>query len=214
MALLNAEIRQEVSKILGEMVSPIKLVTFTKEQGCEYCDQLVQLLEEVAELSDKVTVETYVLGKAPEAVQKYNVTEAPTIVFEGAKDYGIRFHGIPAGYEFSTLIHGMLAVSRGESELDEATKAYVKGLTEPVDLQVFVTTSCPYCPRAATLAMEMALLSDKVTARVYEATEYQELFMDYDVMGVPLTVVNNRERIEGAAPAPMVVDAIRHALEA
>ncbi len=213
MALLNDEIRNEVSKMLAEMTSPIKLVTFTKEQGCEYCDQLVQLLEEVASLSDKVTLQTYTLESAADVAQKYNVTAAPVIVFEGAKDYGIRFHGIPAGYEFSTLLHGMLAVSRGESELDEQTLSYLNNLQKPVDLQVFVTTSCPYCPRAALLAMEMALASDKVNARVYEATEYNDLFMDYDVMGVPLTVVNDRERIEGAAPAPMVVDAIRHALE-
>lgn len=213
MALLNDEIRKEVKKMLAEMTSPVKLVTFTKESGCEYCDQLVELLEEVAALSDKLSVQTYVLGTDMEMAQRYDVTEAPTIVFEGAKDYGIRFHGIPAGYEFSTLLHGILAVSRGHSELDEQSKAYLDGLAQPVDLQVFVTTSCPYCPRAATLAMEMALASDKVKARVYEATEYQELFMDYDVMGVPLTVVNDRERIEGAAPVPMVMDAIRHALE-
>ncbi len=213
MALLNNEIRTEVSKMLVEMTSPVKLVTFTKERGCEYCDQLVQLLDEVASLSDKLSVETHVLEHAADVAQAYGVTEAPTIVFAGAKDYGIRFHGIPAGYEFSTLLHGILAVSRGHSELDEQTQAYLDGLKEPVDLQVFVTTSCPYCPRAATLAMEMALASDKVNARVYEATEYQELFMDYDVMGVPLTVVNDRERIEGAAPVPMVVDAIRHAVE-
>lgn len=213
MALLNDEIRKEVKKMLAEMTSPVKLVTFTKESGCEYCDQLVELLKEVAALSDKLSVQTYVLGTDMEMAQRYDVTEAPTIVFEGAKDYGIRFHGIPAGYEFSTLLHGILAVSRGHSELDEQSKAYLDGLAQPVDLQVFVTTSCPYCPRAATLAMEMALASDKVKARVYEATEYQELFMDYDVMGVPLTVVNDRERIEGAAPVPMVMDAIRHALE-
>lgn len=213
MALLNDEIRKEVKKMLTEMTSPVKLVTFTKESGCEYCDQLVELLNEVAELSDKLSVQTYELGSHAEIAQRYGVTEAPTIVFEGAKDYGIRFHGIPAGYEFSTLLHGILAVSRGHSELDEQSKAYLDGLAQPVDLQVFVTTSCPYCPRAATLAMEMALASDKVKARVYEATEYQELFMDYDVMGVPLTVVNDRERIEGAAPVPMVMDAIRHALE-
>lgn len=213
MALLNDEIRKEVKKMLAEMTSPVKLVTFTKESGCEYCDQLVELLNEVAELSDKLSVQTYELGSHAEIAQRYGVTEAPTIVFEGAKDYGIRFHGIPAGYEFSTLLHGILAVSRGHSELDEQSKAYLDGLAQPVDLQVFVTTSCPYCPRAATLAMEMALASDKVKARVYEATEYQELFMDYDVMGVPLTVVNDRERIEGAAPVPMVMDAIRHALE-
>lgn len=213
MALLNDEIRKEVKKMLAEMTSPVKLVTFTKESGCEYCDQLVELLEEVAALSDKLSVQTYVLGSDTEMAHRYNVTEAPTIVFEGAKDYGIRFHGIPAGYEFSTLLHGILAVSRGHSELDEQSQAYLDGLAQPVDLQVFVTTSCPYCPRAATLAMEMALASDKVKARVYEATEYQELFMDYDVMGVPLTVVNDRERIEGAAPVPMVMDAIRHALE-
>jgi hypothetical protein len=61
------------------------------------------------------------------------------VVVEGARDYGIRFLGVPAGYEFSNLIDSIIAVSSGESGLSEATAAALGGLTEDVVIKVFST---------------------------------------------------------------------------
>src|SRR5690606_36762162 len=81
-----------------------------------------------------------------------------------------------------------------------------------VHLQVFVTPTCPYCPRAVVLAHAMAIASDRVRADMVEATEFPHLSMKYNVMGVPRTVINDREFVEGAVPEYMLVDAIRAAL--
>jgi len=61
------------------------------------------------------------------------------VVVEGAQDYGIRFLGIPAGYEFSNLIDSIIAVSTGEAGLTDETKATLAGLTEDVTIKVFAT---------------------------------------------------------------------------
>ena len=58
---------------------------------------------------------------------------------EGARDYGIRFLGIPAGYEFSNLIDSIIAVSRGEASLSDATKASLATLPGDVEIKVFST---------------------------------------------------------------------------
>jgi alkyl hydroperoxide reductase subunit AhpF len=61
------------------------------------------------------------------------------VVVEGAQDYGIRFLGLPGGYEFSNLIDSIVAVSTGEAGLSDETKTALAGLTEDVTIKVFTT---------------------------------------------------------------------------
>ncbi len=75
----------------------------------------------------------------PKKLETYKVDKIPAIALVGAKDYGIRFYGIPAGYEFSSLMDDIVAVSKGESGLAPATKAAVAKINQPVHIQVYVT---------------------------------------------------------------------------
>ena len=63
----------------------------------------------------------------------------PATVVEGARDYGIRFLGIPAGYEFSNLIDSIIAASSGTAALTEETQRALAGLTGDIDIKVFST---------------------------------------------------------------------------
>lgn len=212
MALLNEEILRDVTEMLADMTNPVKLVVFTDDHHCDYCEQIVQLVNEVAATSDRIQVELYEIHRDADKAAELAVKRAPVVAILGDKDYGMRFYGIPSGYEFSTLLHAIQAVGRGHTELDQQTRAFLNGLDKAVDFQVFVTPTCPYCPRAAVLAMHMAMESDKVNTDVVEASEFPDLANQYNVMGVPLNVINDRERVEGAAPPQMIVDAIRKAI--
>ncbi len=212
MALLNDEILNSVKETLAGLTNPVQLAVFTDDQNCEYCPQIVQLLDEVAATSGLVTVEKYEIHNHAAKAQELNIEMAPAIAILGEKDYGLRFYGIPSGYEFSTLLHGIQRAADGKSELDDQTKNYLASVNSPVDLQVFVTPTCPYCPRAAVLAMEMAVESNYVTADIVESSEFPDLANKFNVMGVPLSMVNGKERVEGAAPPNMIVEAIRKAL--
>ncbi|MGC9521261.1 MAG: protein disulfide oxidoreductase [Anaerolineae bacterium] len=212
MALLNDEILQNVKEMLADLPREVKLTVFTDDQNCEYCTEIVQLVNEVAATSDKVVVEQFEIHEHVDQAEAMNIPRAPAIAITGERDYGLRFFGIPSGYEFSTLLHGIQRASHGTSELDASVKEYLASLSKPVEFQVFVTPTCPYCPRAAVLAMEMAVESELVNADVVEAAEFPDLANQYNVMGVPLNVINDQERIEGAAPPNMVVDAIRKAV--
>ena len=209
MALLNDEIVQNVKNMLGDIPQDVKLAVFTDDEHCEYCDEIIQLVNEVAAVTERVSVEQYEIHRDAAQAEALNLKRAPAIAILGKEDYGLRFYGIPSGYEFSTLLHGIQKASEGKSELDAQTKSYLAGLGKPVDLEVFVTPTCPYCPQAAVLAMEMAIESKLVNADVVEASEFPDLSNHYNVMGVPLSVINGSERVEGAAPPQMVVDAIR-----
>jgi hypothetical protein len=67
------------------------------------------------------------------------IDKIPAVAIVGAKDYGIRLYGIPAGYEFGSLIEDIRLVSEGDSGLSPETRKAVAELTKPVKIQVFIT---------------------------------------------------------------------------
>ncbi|NLH09619.1 MAG: glutaredoxin [Chloroflexi bacterium] len=216
MPLLDEKTRRDVQEMLADIAGPARLVVFTQPFECDYCKETREIVEEIAELSDQISVEVYDFQDDAEVARKYNVDKIPAIVLLGAdgKDYGVRYYGIPSGYEFSSLLHDIKAVAAGPEavELSDETRAFLDSLKEDVHLHVFVTPTCPYCPRAVVLAHAMAIASDRVRADMVEATEFPHLSMKYNVMGVPRTVINDREFVEGAVPEYMLVDAIRAAV--
>lgn len=139
MAFLSAKdeaaVRQEFQRIGG----PVKLTVFASELGGEHNAQTVALIREVAALSDKLSVAVLNPHIERDQAAAYGITESPVVVVEGAEDYGIRFLGIPAGYEFSNLIDSIIAVSTGDVGLSDATKTALAGLTEDVTIKVFAT---------------------------------------------------------------------------
>ncbi len=209
MALLNDEIREQVTEMLGDLPNAVRLELFTKTEDCPYCDVIEELLTEVSDISDKIVVDVYDIDADAEKAAEYDLDKAPAIVLLGEKDYGLRFFGVPSNYEFSTLLHGIQLASLGAPmQLDAETKSFLSELETPVDYQVFVTPTCPYCPGAAVLAFEMAVESDLVTANVVEASEFQELAGKYNVMGVPLNVINEEQRVEGRVSPDRIIEAI------
>jgi len=139
MAMLSEKDRQEIRARLKAMESPVKLINFTQELECAFCHETRQLLQEVADLSDKLSLEVYNFQLDKEKVAQYNIDKIPATVIEGAKDYGIRFYGIPSGYEFATLLEDILTVSQERSGLSPATIERLLALDRPLHLQVFVT---------------------------------------------------------------------------
>jgi len=213
MPLLDKETAEQVKQELADLAGPVRLVMFTQEFECDYCAETRQLVEEVAGLSDQLTAEVYNFVTDKEKAEELGVDKIPAIAVIGAEDYGVRFYGIPSGYEFTSLLHAIRMVAAGESELSEEGMQVLAEVTEPVHVQVFVTPTCPYCPRSVVLAHQMAIASPMMRADMVEATEFPHLAMKYRVMGVPRTVINETVHIEGAAPEPMVLEKLQEALD-
>ena len=132
----QAAVRKEFERIGG----PVKLVVFSQSlEAAELCQQNEELMREVAELSDQITVEVLNLAIDRERAEAYGVDQVPAIVVEGSRDYGIRFYGVPLGYEFSNLIDSIIVASTGEPVLSEDTLASLRALATDVDIKVFST---------------------------------------------------------------------------
>ena len=215
MIMIGEKDRKTVKDRLARLMKPVKAVVFTQEMECQFCSETRELMQELAGLTDKLKVEVRdFLGDAAEA-KRLGVDKIPAIALlgEGDKDYGVRFYGIPAGYEFVSLLESLEMVSKGDSGLAPATREKLKGLIKPLHLQVFVTPTCPYCPRAVVLAFKLAMESPLITASMVESTEFPHLANKYQVSGVPHTVIGESPQpMIGAYPEPAAVDLILNAV--
>lgn len=215
MPLLQQQDRDYLVEKFAELQNPVNLIVFTKENDCQYCPETAELAGELAELSDKINLQTVDYDSNMDLAADYNVDKIPaTIVMRGgdeAKDYGIRYYGIPSGYEFSSYIEAISMVGIGESGLSAETKAWAATLETPIEMQVFVTPTCPHCPRAVVLAHQLAMESDLITGHMVEAMEFPELSAKYQVQGVPRTVINENIHMEGSAPESMMLDKLKQA---
>lgn len=221
-AILDDNIRGQVREFFGDLEKPVTVLFFGKKDAddCAYCEQTLQLITELAELTDKIRVVSYDLDENKVEAEQYHVDASPTMVITAEDDgvihdYGIRFKGIPSGHEFTSLVNTLLIVSRRVSGLSAETRQFLKELNQPVHLQVFVTPTCPYCPRAVILAHQMALESPLVEAEMVEAMEFPELSDRFNVSGVPQTTINQGAvNVVGAAPESQLVQQIKQALSA
>jgi glutaredoxin-like protein len=200
MSLLSEKDTKYLRDEFAKLGNTVKLVLFLQEDECPSCDDARTLLEETAGLSEKLELVTYDLARDPERAAAYNVDTAPTVAIEGTADLGVRFRGTPSGYEFSSLVEDIIDVGSGDTSLSAETKDALSRLKGPVHIQVFVTPSCPYCPRAVRTAHMMAMESDKVTADMVMANEFPELSSRYNVMAVPKIVLNEDLSFEGSIP--------------
>lgn len=212
MKLLNKKVIKELNEVFKGLDKKVTLKFFSQEFECRFCRDTRQLLEEVSGLTDKIKLEIYDFMADKEEVEKHGIERIPATVVMDEKDYGIKIYGIPGGYEFTTLIEALKIVSTGETGLAQETKDFLDSLDKDVHLQVFVTPTCPYCPGAVVLAHRMAYYSPKVKGDMIEATEFPELSVKYNVMGVPRTVINETEFQEGAAPEEMIIEKIKETL--
>ncbi len=139
MSFIRDEDLVEIRKRFEPLAQPVKLVHFTQELNLEYGREARQLLQELAAVSDKISLEVFNFLIDKEKVAEYRVDKVPATVVRNGKDYGIRFYGLPAGYEFSTLLDAMLSVSSGDSGLSDDSKELLKKVTQPLHLEIFVT---------------------------------------------------------------------------
>ncbi len=152
MPLLKESDREQLRQEFEKLQNPVKLVFFTQALDCEYCPLTQQVLEEIVGLADKITLQTYNFAVDQAQVFEYKIARVPAIavvrvetaMVDGVatvrdRDYGIRYYGVPAGYEFAALVNDILDVSRGDSGLTAQSKALLAQLIEPLHLQVFST---------------------------------------------------------------------------
>jgi glutaredoxin-like protein len=180
---------------------------------CPTCDEARAVLAELAALSDKLALRVREVAprSADAAVPDVEADEVPAIAIAGPAGGRARFLGLPLGLEFETLLRSLIDAARGSTDLQAVTRQALRGLSRDVHVRVFVTPHCPYCPRVARLAHQMALESPRVRADVIDAEQFPDLADRYEVRGVPKVVVNDTVEFVGAQPEARFLEHILRA---
>lgn len=140
MALLGDEVTAQLKTVFEQLKNPVRLAVFSQAMADPESEQVRRLMEELASAHDLLTAEpvNFVLDR--ERVEALGIVRTPAVAVLGAeKDYGVRFYGLPSGYEFGTLVDAIVDVSSGDSALSEPTRQALGALDKPVHVQVFST---------------------------------------------------------------------------
>jgi alkyl hydroperoxide reductase subunit AhpF len=141
MGLLSAQDERVLSEHLSSITKPVTILLFTQTIGGSDSGMIAkQVLDEVARLNDKITVQekSFVLDTEDRA--KFGVERSPAIVLLSDNvDTRMRLYGAPTGYEFVGLVEAILLAGTGAVELQDETLDLLKTVDKPMHIQVFST---------------------------------------------------------------------------
>ncbi len=191
-------LRGEFSKHLR---SNVELIVFTsKDASCKYCKETIQLAEEVSVLTDKIKLTVYDFNENNDIARQLGVEKYPTTLVcrDGERNGRIKYSGLPSGYEFGSLIEDIKMVSEDEAKISAKAMEMLSRVENPVNIRVFVTPTCPYCPRAVNTAHKFAYKNEKVIGEMIMSSEFSKEAQEAGVTAVPHIVINDEVRFDGA----------------
>src|ERR1700736_6985905 len=147
MSLLNYQVKQQVRERFSERFSgPVQIKLYLRPGsgrlilpsglGCPTCEEARELAQDLQEAAPELIS----LAGIDVSIQESDVTELPTLTlaFPG-EEPRIRWQGLPAGYEFATVVDAIERVSTGDHGLSESTVEQLARVDEQVEVMVFAT---------------------------------------------------------------------------
>lgn len=210
MALFDDKVKKQLGDILAQMKDEVGLVFFSQEIECLTCRDAGSFVQEVASLNPKMKMQKFNFVTDREKAQLYGVDKVPAIVVldKNGKNTGIKFYGIPGGYEINSFLGGILETSGKREPLPKEVADRIAAVKKDVHIQVFVTLACPYCPTAVATAHRLALENDHIRADMVESNTFTPQAIRYNVNSVPKIIINEKHEMIGAQPITAFLDVI------
>lgn len=175
--MLDSAMKNQLKEIFGKLTGTVTL--HAAKSGHADADELLAMLNDVAETSDKIRVEV------PEGAHR----DAPYFEISGAMRSGlVAFRGIPGGHEFSSLILGILHAD-GKGKLPDAgIIERIRGLKGPIRLKTFISLTCENCPEVVQALNLMALLHPDFHHETIDGGVAQSEVETLGIQGVPSVI--------------------------
>ena len=139
MEVLKEKDKEKVANIFKNIEKDVKIVMFTQEMECPRCEMTRLMLEEISGLSEKLSLEVHDFVDEAKLAKKHGIDKIPATTIFGDKDYGIRFYGVPAGYEFNVLIEDIMDAGKRSPGLSKEVMAELAKVDKPVHMQVLIS---------------------------------------------------------------------------
>ena len=180
--MLDANLQAQLKAYLERLQRPVELVATLDDSAT--ARELRELLNQIATLSDKVTVVE---------ANDMPVRKPSFLITNPGVDTGVRFAGVPLGHEFTSLVLALLQVGGHPSKEAADLLEQVKGLQGTFHFETYYSLSCHNCPDVVQALNLMSVLNPGITHTAIDGGVFQQEIQEREVMGVP-TVFLNGER--------------------
>ena len=177
--LFDADMLAQLNAVFARMGSNLILKLHLDSRPVSA--ELKSYMEELAKLTDKLTVEVAEDGEDAPCVRVCRADGGET---------GLAFHGVPGGHEFTSFVLGLYNAAGPGQPLDGDVRQAIAGLPAR-NMKVLVSLSCTMCPELVTAAQRIAAENALVSAEVYDINHFPGLREKYNVMSVPCLVIDD-----------------------
>jgi len=185
--MLDSNIRTQLKGYLERLRQPIELVASLDDRPASA--EMRELLEEVASLSDKITLR---LDGSDARRPSFNVSR---VTGSGA-EMAVRFAAIPMGHEFTSLVLALLQVGGHPPKLDAEVIAQIQALTRDDGgdfvFETFISLTCHNCPDVVQALNLMAVLNPRVKSVAIDGGLFKDEVDARQIMGVPTIFLNGQ----------------------
>ncbi|ANJ00193.1 alkyl hydroperoxide reductase subunit F [Polynucleobacter wuianus] len=191
--MLDSNIKTQLKAYFEKIAAPITLTASV--DGSPASAQMLELLNEVAEQTDKLTVKTD--GQAKN-VPSFTVSKT-------GEEARITFAGLPMGHEMTSFILAILQASGYPPKVEEDILARIRKLDGKFHFQTFISLSCHNCPDVVQALNLMAAINPNVEHEMIDGALYQNLVDQYQIMAVPTVILNGEVFGQGRMGAEEII---------
>jgi len=191
--MLDNNIKAQLKTYFERIVDPIVLTASLNDDPKSA--EMLELLNEVAQQSDKITVNTD--GNA-EHKPSFTVSKAGEVA-------RITFAGLPMGHEMTSFILAILQASGYPPKVEEEVLNSIRGLSDKMRFQTFISLSCHNCPDVVQALNLMAALNPNIEHEMIDGALYQGLVDQYQIMAVPTVILNGEVYGQGRMTVEEIV---------
>ena len=210
MPIFNEDTKNQLEDLIGEIPEKVNILFFTSEKKCRSCRDTQQYITEFSELNENIDLTVYDQERDKEQVDEFHIEMFPAIVIldKSGIDRGVKFYGIPAGYEVHSLITSIKEAGGIAKPNSQEIENRIKNITNKIHIKVFVTPQCPHCPSAVIKGHKLAFLNKNIICDMIESTTFSEQSQKYGVRGVPKIIINETHEFTGSQPISKFLEVI------
>ncbi len=193
----RAQIRQQFAAIEG----PLKLeyyhqsprrVMIPGRPDKPTCELAKELYEEIAELSEHISLTIYEHEESEEQVKRRDIVDVPCVLIRGELNRPLRFYGAPNGHLLVAMIRAIVLASTRQSKPSVKMKRVLSKLRRPTRLRLLGSAQDPMSGQAALAACAATLLSPKLQADIFAIEEFAEIGARSGVNALPALFIDDR----------------------
>lgn len=193
---LSAAQMAQLDPFLAKLPRPIRIHLWGLEDASPEEKEAFRLFRALEAEYEGVSLRTF---SRRAAHRYYPVIGVMGVAEEKPVDYGVRFIGLPAGYQINSLIAAMQAVAFSGVTLEPKTRLQLRQVDADVTLELITSDEDEAGPVAAKTIFGLAVDSERVKSYVIMSNMFPEAAVRFSAYYLPHLVINKRVHLEGVA---------------